>query len=196
MIALAKDAQPPIDSDPYAFVRYRGGVAVADAPGVTFGLHLCRGNNKGYYVGEGGYDSIAPQVFKRAGNFARFLLEYDDWRSGSFEPLRHLPKGKRVVLGLVSAMQEVASEQRAILAAALWQKFFGPGQLAALQAAQSAQQSDQASFDIAASVQQQQLWNTSINKSFVYQANSEELQAISLQDNQQSLATDPISPAG
>ncbi len=97
------------------------------------------------------------------------------------------------VLGLVSAMQEVASEQRAILAAALLQGSFGPGQLAALQAAQSAQQSDQASFDIAASVGQQQLWNTSINKSFVYQANSEELQAISLQENRHSLASDPIS---
>ncbi len=99
------------------------------------------------------------------------------------------------VLSLVSAMQEVASQQRAILAAALWQKSFGPGQLAALEAAQSAQQSEQASFDIAASIGQQRLWNTSINKSFVYQANAEELQAISLQESRASLASDPISPA-
>jgi 5-methyltetrahydropteroyltriglutamate--homocysteine methyltransferase len=76
--------------------------SVADVDGVTFALHLCRGNNKGYYVGEGGYESIAKQVFKRARNFARFLLEYDDWRSGSFEPLREIPPDKSVVLGLVS----------------------------------------------------------------------------------------------
>src|SRR5579862_9987629 len=76
--------------------------SVAEVSGVSFALHLCRGNNKGYYVGEGGYESIAKQVFQRAGNFARFLLEYDDWRSGSFEPLREVPHDKSVVLGLIS----------------------------------------------------------------------------------------------
>jgi len=99
------------------------------------------------------------------------------------------------VLGLVSAMQEVASEQRAILAAALLQGSFGAGQQSALEAAQSAQQSDQASFNISASVRQQQIWNTSVNNSFVYLANAEELQAISLQGSSHSLATDPTSPA-
>jgi len=77
--------------------------SVADVPGVTFGLHVCRGNNKGYYVGEGGYESIAQQVFKRATRYASFLLEYDDWRSGSFEPLRVIPADKDVVLGLISS---------------------------------------------------------------------------------------------
>jgi 5-methyltetrahydropteroyltriglutamate--homocysteine methyltransferase len=76
--------------------------SVADAAGVTFALHLCRGNNKGYYVAEGGYEAIARQVFERARNFSHMLLEYDDWRSGSFEPLQHLPPDKGVVLGLVS----------------------------------------------------------------------------------------------
>jgi 5-methyltetrahydropteroyltriglutamate--homocysteine methyltransferase len=76
--------------------------SVASVAGVTFGLHMCRGNNKGYYVGEGGYDSIARQVFTRTPNFDRLLLEYDDWRSGSFEPLRHIPRDKAVVLGLIS----------------------------------------------------------------------------------------------
>ncbi len=76
--------------------------SVASVPGVTFGLHLCRGNNRGYYVGEGGYEAIAGEVFKRAGNFAHWLLEFDDWRSGSFEPLRALPSDKGVVLGLIS----------------------------------------------------------------------------------------------
>lgn len=74
----------------------------AGVPGVSFALHVCRGNNKGYYVGEGGYDPVAKQVFTRAKNFDRFLLEYDDWRSGSFEPLRDVPRDKGVVLGLIS----------------------------------------------------------------------------------------------
>lgn len=77
--------------------------SVADAPGVSFALHVCRGNNKGYYVGEGGYEAIAKQVFTRANNFSRFLLEYDDWRSGSFEPLREIPTDKNVTLGLISS---------------------------------------------------------------------------------------------
>jgi 5-methyltetrahydropteroyltriglutamate--homocysteine methyltransferase len=76
--------------------------ALADVPGVSFALHVCRGNNKGYYVGEGGYDAVAKEVFSRAKNFDRFLLEYDDWRSGSFEPLRDIPKDKSVILGLIS----------------------------------------------------------------------------------------------
>ncbi len=76
--------------------------SVADVAGVTFALHMCRGNNKGYYVGEGGYEAIASRVFKRVGNFARLLLEYDDWRSGAFEALREIPGDKNVVLGLIS----------------------------------------------------------------------------------------------
>jgi 5-methyltetrahydropteroyltriglutamate--homocysteine methyltransferase len=76
--------------------------SVAAAAGTTFALHLCRGNNRGYYVAEGGYEAIARQVFQRAGNFSHVLLEYDDWRSGSFEPLRDLSPDQGVVLGLVS----------------------------------------------------------------------------------------------
>lgn len=76
--------------------------SVAEVPGVTFALHLCRGNNKGYYVGEGGYEAIARKVFTRARRFSRLLLEYDDWRSGSFEPLREVPANTGVVLGLIS----------------------------------------------------------------------------------------------
>jgi 5-methyltetrahydropteroyltriglutamate--homocysteine methyltransferase len=76
--------------------------SVASVAGVTFGLHLCRGNNGGYYVGEGGYGAVAREVFGRANNFKLMLLEYDDWRSGSFEPLRDMPLDRGVVLGLVS----------------------------------------------------------------------------------------------
>ena len=70
-------------------------------PGLTFGIHICRGNHKSMFYASGGYDRIAAQIFSRA-RFHRFLLEYDDARSGTFEPLRHVPDDRVVVLGLVS----------------------------------------------------------------------------------------------
>jgi 5-methyltetrahydropteroyltriglutamate--homocysteine methyltransferase len=70
--------------------------------GITFGIHICRGNHKSMFYASGGYDRIAAQVFGRS-RFDRFLLEYDDDRSGTFEPLRHVPDDRVVVLGLVSS---------------------------------------------------------------------------------------------
>ena len=70
--------------------------------GVTLGIHLCRGNNRSHWYAEGGYDAIAEKLFG-ALEVDRFLLEYDDERSGTFAPLRFVPKGKTVVLGLVSS---------------------------------------------------------------------------------------------
>ena len=75
---------------------------IAGHPGMTFGIHICRGNHKSMFYASGGYDRIAEQVFRKA-RFDRFLLEYDDERSGTFEPLRHLPDDRAVVLGLVSS---------------------------------------------------------------------------------------------
>ncbi len=69
--------------------------------GVTFGLHLCRGNQRSMWHREGAYDAIAERLFNEL-HHQRFLLEYDSPRAGSFEPLRFVPKGKIVVLGLVS----------------------------------------------------------------------------------------------
>jgi 5-methyltetrahydropteroyltriglutamate--homocysteine methyltransferase len=69
-------------------------------PGVTFGLHICRGNNQSMFYASGGYEPIA-RVFTRS-RFQRFLLEYDDARSGGFEPLRAMPEDRTVVLGLVT----------------------------------------------------------------------------------------------
>jgi 5-methyltetrahydropteroyltriglutamate--homocysteine methyltransferase len=74
----------------------------ARRPGVTLGIHLCRGNNRSHWYAEGGYDAIAEKLFGTL-DVDRFLLEYDDERSGTFEPLRFVPKGKTVVLGLVSS---------------------------------------------------------------------------------------------
>jgi len=69
---------------------------------VTLAMHLCRGNNRSHWYAEGGYDPIAEKLFNTM-KVDRFLLEYDDARSGTFEPLRFIPKGKQVVLGLVSS---------------------------------------------------------------------------------------------
>lgn len=73
---------------------------IGDHPGVTFGIHLCRGNNQSKFYASGGYDPIVA-VFERT-RFGRFLLEYDDERSGDFSPLRHVPEDRTVVLGLVT----------------------------------------------------------------------------------------------
>ncbi len=74
----------------------------ARRPGVTLAVHLCRGNNRSHWYAEGGYDKIAEKLFSTM-DVDRFLLEYDDERSGTFEPLRFIPKGKTVVLGLISS---------------------------------------------------------------------------------------------
>ncbi len=76
--------------------------ALIDAhPGVTFGIHLCRGNYQSKFLASGGYGPV-ERIFSRS-RCQRFLLEYDDERSGGFEPLRALADDKVVVLGLVSS---------------------------------------------------------------------------------------------
>ena len=74
---------------------------IENFPGVTFGIHLCRGNQHSMWHREGKYDAIAERLFNELPH-NRFMLEYDTPRAGSFEPLRFVPKGKTVVLGLVS----------------------------------------------------------------------------------------------
>ena len=74
----------------------------ARRPGITLGIHLCRGNSRSHWYAEGGYDPIAEKLFGTM-DVDRFLLEYEDARSGTFEPLRFVPKGKIVVLGLISS---------------------------------------------------------------------------------------------
>jgi methionine synthase II (cobalamin-independent) len=70
-------------------------------PGVTFGLHVCRGNRRSMWHREGAYDAIAERLFTGV-KHQRLLLEYDTERAGSFEPLRFVPKEKIVVLGLIT----------------------------------------------------------------------------------------------
>lgn len=71
---------------------------------VTLALHLCRGNNRSAWTWEGSYDWIAEKVFGLS-QFDRLLLEYDNERSGGFEPLRFVPTGKTVVLGLITTKE-------------------------------------------------------------------------------------------
>jgi 5-methyltetrahydropteroyltriglutamate--homocysteine methyltransferase len=74
---------------------------MAPIDGVTFGLHLCRGNQGSRWLVAGDYGPIAEPIFRRTAAH-RLLLEYDDARSGGFEPLRHVPDDRMVVLGLVT----------------------------------------------------------------------------------------------
>jgi 5-methyltetrahydropteroyltriglutamate--homocysteine methyltransferase len=76
--------------------------AIADRPeGMTVTTHTCRGNFRSSWVAEGGYDYVAEALFNEL-DVDGFFLEFDDERSGTFEPLRFVPKGKLVVLGLVT----------------------------------------------------------------------------------------------
>ena len=90
---------------------------IAGFPGVTFGLHICRGNNRSRFMAEGDYEPVT-RVFERGG-FDRYLLEYDDQRSGGFSPLRTVPDDRTVVLGLLTTKKpalESADELRTRIA--------------------------------------------------------------------------------
>jgi 5-methyltetrahydropteroyltriglutamate--homocysteine methyltransferase len=76
-------------------------LVIGRRPEVTFALHLCRGNQMSRWLVSGGYDHIASKVFRKI-KAERLMLEYDDARSGSFEPLANVPDDKMVVLGLVT----------------------------------------------------------------------------------------------
>lgn len=86
---------------------------ISGHPGITFGIHVCRGNNQSKFYARGDYEPIA-RIFSQT-RFQRFLLEYDDERSGGFEPLQHVPEDRFVVLGLVTTKKprlESADELR------------------------------------------------------------------------------------
>lgn len=99
-------------------------------PNMVIGLHMCRGNFKGRYLSEGGYDSVAEKLFNGA-NVNHFLLEYDTPRAGGFAPLRFLPASKGVVLGMVSSktpqLETIDELRRRADEAA---KYVDPGRLA------------------------------------------------------------------
>ncbi len=98
------------DALPHLYARALN-AAVADRPeGMTIVMHTCRGNWKSTWLAEGGYDPVAQAVFNET-NVDGWFLEYDSERAGSFAPLRFVPKGKKVVLGLVSTKTPVLEKK-------------------------------------------------------------------------------------
>lgn len=81
---------------------------------VVRAVHICRGNHRSAWLMEGSYDAVAEQLFSEV-ETDRFLLEYDDERSGTFEPLRFVPKGKVVVLGLVSSKHAALEKEEDLM---------------------------------------------------------------------------------
>jgi 5-methyltetrahydropteroyltriglutamate--homocysteine methyltransferase len=87
---------------PHTYARMIN-AAIADAPAdMTTAMHLCRGNFQSTFVASGGYEPVAQILFNEIG-IGGYFMEYDSDRAGSFEPLRFVPKGKTVVLGLVTS---------------------------------------------------------------------------------------------
>jgi methionine synthase II (cobalamin-independent) len=89
---------------------------LATVPGVTFGLHLCKGNYDSQWISAGGYEALSEHLFPRLTNYRRLLLEYENPRSGSFEPLKGVPDDKIVVLGLISSKFDAMETPEAMLA--------------------------------------------------------------------------------
>lgn len=90
--------------------------ALATVPGVTFGLHMCRSNHKGFWMSEAPWEKLALEIFPRTRNYHIFLLEYDDWRAGSFEPLRGIAPDKVAVLGLLSTKRAALEPAAEVIA--------------------------------------------------------------------------------
>jgi len=90
-------------------------IAGVSRNGITLALHVCRGNSRSRWYTEGGYDAIAEKLFGLL-EVDRFLLEYDTERSGGFEPLRLVPPGKHVVLGLITTKEPRLESQAELLA--------------------------------------------------------------------------------
>jgi 5-methyltetrahydropteroyltriglutamate--homocysteine methyltransferase len=102
--------------DPAKLPRsYAGAVseALRDRPaGMTVTMHTCRGNFKSSWVASGGYETVAEAMF--SADVDAFFMEFDDERSGGFEPLRYLPKGKKVVLGLITSKSPALEDKNFI----------------------------------------------------------------------------------
>jgi 5-methyltetrahydropteroyltriglutamate--homocysteine methyltransferase len=105
-----QDALKARGDDPQKIIETYAGVLnriVAGTPkGVTLGMHMCRGNNRGKWMGSGGYEYVSEVVLRNV-DIPNYFMEYDSDRAGDFQPLRHVPKGKHVILGLISTKTPV-----------------------------------------------------------------------------------------
>jgi methionine synthase II (cobalamin-independent) len=95
------------------YIRHINEALASRPDGMAVTTHMCRGNFRSSWAAEGGYDFVAEALFNEL-QVDGFFLEYDDERSGSFEPLRFVPKGKQVVLGLVTTKRGVLEEKDAL----------------------------------------------------------------------------------
>jgi len=86
---------------PHRYAKFINRVVAHKPTGMTLAIHLCRGNFKSTWAAQGGYEPVAEALLKEM-NVDAYFLEYDDARSGDFRPMRFLPKGKIVVLGLIT----------------------------------------------------------------------------------------------
>jgi 5-methyltetrahydropteroyltriglutamate--homocysteine methyltransferase len=96
---------------PHAYAALINSVIVGRPSDLQIAIHLCRGNFKSAWVSEGGYEPVADVLFNEL-HVDAYFLEYDDERSGDFAPLRFVPKGKSVVLGLISSKMAALEPQR------------------------------------------------------------------------------------
>lgn len=87
---------------------------VGKPEGMAVGMHLCRGNYRGHFIGSGGYEPVAEKLFHQPVD--QFLLEYDSDRAGDFRPLRHVPQDKSVVLGLISSKTADMESEKSLAA--------------------------------------------------------------------------------
>jgi 5-methyltetrahydropteroyltriglutamate--homocysteine methyltransferase len=86
---------------PHRYAAFINKVVAQKPAGMLLAMHLCRGNFKSTHAASGNYEPVAEALLKEM-NLDAYFMEYDDDRSGDFKPLRFLPKGKTVVLGLVT----------------------------------------------------------------------------------------------
>jgi 5-methyltetrahydropteroyltriglutamate--homocysteine methyltransferase len=106
--ACRKNGDNP-DELPETYARTISRALEDRPPGMTITMHTCRGNFKSAWVAEGGYEPVAERMF--ASGVDGFFMEFDTERAGGFEPLRFVPKGKKVVLGLVSSKTGVLEDK-------------------------------------------------------------------------------------
>jgi 5-methyltetrahydropteroyltriglutamate--homocysteine methyltransferase len=86
---------------PHRYASFVNRVVAQKPAGMTLGMHLCRGNFKSTWAAQGGYEPVAEALLSEL-KMDAYFLEYDDQRSGDFRPLRFLPRGKVIVLGLIT----------------------------------------------------------------------------------------------
>jgi 5-methyltetrahydropteroyltriglutamate--homocysteine methyltransferase len=108
---VKRDGEDPAKL-PGKYVEVINQLLAARSPSLGVTMHTCRGNHASMWMAEGGYDAVAEAVFQT--EVDGFFLEYDSARAGGFEPLRFVPKGKKVVLGLVSTKTPVLEDKDAL----------------------------------------------------------------------------------